>query len=162
LKAGSQKPTGGAPLTKPVLPSPLPDQRSIRNLDSRPSRPTPTPTRPLEEPVAEVVLATPVEPPPEIPDEALEVPAAAIAPPPTLRPSKLPEKKEAVAKPIATLTREQLTGARPVRPEDLMRPKVEAPVVPIADDEDDDKKKGKGGKSAGGKAIPGREDRRRE
>ena len=38
LKAGSQKPAGGAPPSKPVLPSPLPDQRSIRNLDTRPTR----------------------------------------------------------------------------------------------------------------------------
>jgi translation initiation factor IF-2 len=281
LKAGSQKPAAGAPTSKPVLQAPLPDQRSVRNLDTRPTRPA----RPADEPApaAEVTVTQPSEPaetapppadipvvatlaappsqrpaqlpnipasrmpnlanrPPQVRPPAppaqpprhapAHPPAAAPAPhptapaptspatdrpgsaptprapspsapagpvakqppdlgnrpsgsgpartplrrpdlrpglmvpkpPPTLRPTKLPEKKEAVAKPIATLTREQLTGARPVRPEDLLRPKVEAPSVPVIDDEEDDKKKGaKGGKTgAGGKAIPGREDRRRE
>ncbi len=272
LKAGSAKPAGAAAPAKPVLPTPLPDQRNVRNLDSpraarpalpaeepapepvvaepeaaepevaapdadipiaatiaataprpasmpkvptsrmlnlnrpaqaRPAsppvadKPAPSPTSPAAPPVAD--QPTPVEPssPAAPPSRTPATPAGPAAkqppdlgnrpagpgsgrtplrrpearagvmvpkPPPTLRPSKLPEKpKEAVAKPIATLTREQLTSARPVRPEDLLRPKVEAPVVPIIDDDEDDKKKGKGGgKTAGGKAIPGREDRRRE
>src|SRR5205085_11576521 len=38
LKAGSQKPAAGGAPSKPVLPSPLPDQRLVRNLDTRPTR----------------------------------------------------------------------------------------------------------------------------
>jgi translation initiation factor IF-2 len=280
LKSGTQKPASSAP-AKPVMPAPLPDQRSIRNLDSRPTRPTapqqerveeappapvPEPEAPAPESVepeiaATVVPATPRPPvlpsvptakmpnlasrppqvrPPAPPLAAPQVrppapPGAPVAqppaeprtapppprpatpppsrvpslpsgpaakqppdlssrppsspgssptgrpplrrppdlrpgllapkPPPMLRPSKLPEKKENVLKPIATLTKEQLTGARPVRPEDLLRPKVETPVVPIVDDDEDDRKKGKGGaggKAGSNKAIPGRDDRRRE
>lgn len=297
LKAGSQKPAASAAPAKPVMPAPLPDQRSIRNLDSRPTRPaaaptvaevsppqviaepepppppepeveaepelapaavapspptpralpkissgrmpnlasrparparptaapsepeapapvpatpTPAPTPAPDKTVAELPPApaptvSPVSPPPtqprgpmpNLPGRMPSLPSGPSAkmpdlnrpnrpplpgmsrppaqrpdvrpgllapkPPPSLRPIKPVEKKENVLKPIATLTKEQLTGARPVRPEDLLRPKVEQPVVPIIDDDDDDKKKGKGGGGkAGSKAIPGREDRRRE
>lgn len=81
-----------------------------------------------------------------------------------LRPMKpLGEKKEVVLKPIAKFTTEQIAQTRPVRPEDLLKPKTDVPVIPDVDLEDDDKKKGgKGGKNAGSKAIPGRDDRRKE
>src|SRR6185436_8917378 len=78
LKAGSQKPAAGAPPAKPVLPSPLPDQRSVRNLDTRPTRTSRSTEEPA--PAAEVTAPTVPEPaimPPPAPVPAPELPAAA-------------------------------------------------------------------------------------
>jgi translation initiation factor IF-2 len=81
--------------------------------------------------------------------------------PPSLKqfrstPTQTP-KGEAVAKPIAKFTREQLgqPTARPLRPEDLLKP--QQPAVAPVDDEDDDKGKGKTVK-----AIPGRDKRKED
>ena len=68
------------------------------------------------------------------------------------------KKEEKVATPMRRFTPEQLKQEGPIRPEDLAKPTV---VVADMPDEDDDDRKGKGG-SAKTKAIPGREDRRRE
>ena len=90
LKAGSQKAPSAAAPAKPVLPTPLPDQRNVRNLDTRP---TTRPARPVDEPA-------PQEPPAPAPVEAVEpiasVPAAdnpiaaTIATPAQSKPASLP------------------------------------------------------------------------
>jgi translation initiation factor IF-2 len=75
---------------------------------------------------------------------------------PILRDVKKPAEAP-VQEPIRRLTKEQLTGNRPVRPEDLVPRAPAGEVVPAI--EDDDLEDGGKGKSKA-KAVPGRDKRR--
>jgi len=84
---------------------------------------------------------------------------ARVVPTPLRKPVLRDVKKPApppVQEPIRRLTKEQLAGNRPVRPEDLVTNKLpvgEVAIPPIEDDDTDEKGKGKA------KAVPGRDKR---
>jgi translation initiation factor IF-2 len=73
----------------------------------------------------------------------------------TLRPAKKPAEAP-VQEPIKRLTKEQLTGKGPVRPEDLIVPKTPVEPGTVVEDEEGDEARGRGKT----KAIPGRDKRR--
>ena len=85
-------------------------------------------------------------------------------PPQPLRPQA--PKAENVAKPLARFTQEQrqdMVEGRRITANDVINPKVQvSPDVPVGDDEVDADGKKPGAKGAGNKAIPGRDNRRRE
>ncbi len=77
--------------------------------------------------------------------------------------------KENVLKPIAKFTKEQLEQTKPIRAEDLLRPKAPVPGAtpipgvpgaPTAPEGEDDEEKGGDGKKKKAKEIPGRDTRR--
>ncbi|MBI3408052.1 MAG: translation initiation factor IF-2 [Planctomycetes bacterium] len=77
----------------------------------------------------------------------------------TLRPAKpLRKPEELVQKPIARLTADQLKpGAKPIRPEDVLRPPL--PAGPVEEIDDDDESADKSKKP---KAVVGRDSRKNE
>ncbi|HEX3316047.1 MAG TPA: translation initiation factor IF-2, partial [Gemmataceae bacterium] len=103
IKAGAQKSAGAAAApAKPVLPSVLPEQRSIRNLDPRTVRPAVAPRSgeesapPVEEPAAAVVEpASAPQPTAPAAPVAPHAPAATTeitVPPPQPKPTLLPPR----------------------------------------------------------------------
>jgi translation initiation factor IF-2 len=168
-------PGAGAPPARPAAPpaAPRPAEQpaaakapEVKPPASAPPRPTPPPAAPGRVPPVPGTRTPPLlggrgRIPGRRPGDihpGLATPRP-ISPPP-LKPLKpLPPKpEEKHAKPIARLTKEQLTQERPVRPEDLLKPQQPAYFTEVEDDEGkDDKDKGK--KNV--KAVPGRDSRQR-
>jgi translation initiation factor IF-2 len=72
---------------------------------------------------------------------------------------KKPQEKFAV--PIATFTKDQLAGERPLRPEDVMRPPGQGEAAALADKDEDEDSKRKGGDKRPG-SVSGRKQRQEE
>ncbi|MEI7686788.1 MAG: translation initiation factor IF-2 N-terminal domain-containing protein, partial [Planctomycetota bacterium] len=97
LKAGSQKPAHVAAPVKPVISAPLPDQRNVRNLDTRPRSPSAVPEPPPVAPSPAAVTPQPATPEPvapaptpvEAPIAAQVAPPAPVAPPVPPKPAPL-------------------------------------------------------------------------
>jgi translation initiation factor IF-2 len=88
-------------------------------------------------------------------------------PPPTIKQRSLKDvrkqaQEQPVQKPIARLTPDQLTGTRPLRPEDVLRPaspQTEAGVAFVDEEEGEADRKQAAGAKSKAKGIPGREKR---
>ena len=172
-----------APPTRPAAAPPAPPRtpettvarEAVRPPEAPPSRPAEAPSAPTPPGVA--AKAPPVAPGGKVPDlpavsrpgegpprqtrppRVIRPTAARVVPTPLRRPTLREVKKPAeapVQEPIRRLTKEQLTGNRPVRPEDLV-PKVPAgEIVPAIEDDELEEGRGKGK----AKAVPGRDKRR--
>jgi translation initiation factor IF-2 len=172
----------GRPSATPAAPSPrVPESAPPAEAD-RPRPPQAIPGRPTEAPpapsapgiAAKLPTVTPGNKVPELPGgsrpgegvtrqarspRVIRPTSARVVPTPLRKPTLRDVKKPAeapVQEPIRRLTKEQLTGNRPVRPEDLVPKTPAGDVMPVMEDEDAEDGKGKGK----AKAVPGRDKRR--
>jgi translation initiation factor IF-2 len=131
-----------APTPKPPPPAAAPP--------SRPAPPMPGKVPDLEGAPRGAGQQRPTRKPREI-----RPPTHMAAPPPPLKPLGTRPKKadEPVQKPIARLTPEQLTQAKPIKPEDVLKP---VPSAEVGEFEDEDAEAGKGKRPHG---VAGRDKR---
>ena len=159
--------SGASTAPPPIRPTPPPMSPRPQSLPPRPSVPGSS-RPPLLGPRPGGAGAGTATPRPSTPSIRRPTPPAtggfAPRPPQPLRPIA---PKENVAKPIARFTQEQhqdMQAGRRVTANDVINPKVpvstEAPVGDIDDETEGGKKPG--GKPGANKAIPGRDNRRRE
>jgi translation initiation factor IF-2 len=84
-------------------------------------------------------------------------------PPPSFRqqprPTEHKKPQEKIAVPLATFTKEQLAGERPLRPDDVLSPPGPSEIVALTSEEEEDRRKG--GKERPG-SVSGRKQRQEE
>lgn len=129
MKSGGSKPAAGAPApAKPVLPSVLPEQRSIRNLNTRPARSAQAP-RPEDQPAEPEAPAAEEQPEePEAPPPVTTAPRPAAAEAAPLKPTLLPPRPTVL--PSVGPSRVPNLGARPGGMPQTRPPQVRPPAPP--------------------------------
>ncbi len=146
--AAEAKPQPPSPTKPPEATPPAP----ARPVDAKPAMPPTVPGGRV--PVLDAARAAPPPKPPTTrrPRE-LRPPVNVVAPLPPLKQKAREERKreEPTQKPIATFTKEQLVQQKPIKPEDLLKPKVPAQPGAVEEEDDSDASRDKRPKGVAGR-----------